>query len=114
MILTAEELKHLVEHEKLVEDLHKDELQNAVGTGFDFRVGELYAIERDTHVGQDSRVTPDTKLIASFGGTVSFHILAPGEYYLVKTVEKVNLPEGIMLVFYPRSTFFRSGVSLHT
>ena len=42
------------------------------------------------------------------------HILLPGEYYLLKTVEKVNLPGDVMLVFHPRSTFFRSGISIHT
>lgn len=38
--------------------------------------------------------------------------LKPGKYYVVKTVEDLNLPENIQVVFRPRSTLYRSGVAL--
>ena len=38
--------------------------------------------------------------------------LRPGKYYVVKTVEDLNVPENIQVVFRPRSTLYRSGVAL--
>ena len=38
----------------------------------------------------------------------------PGTYYLVKTVEVINLPNSIAAVFKPRSTTFRSGLVIRS
>jgi len=36
--------------------------------------------------------------------------LQSGIYYLMKTIEKLNLPENLLALFTPRSTLYRSGV----
>jgi dUTP pyrophosphatase len=40
--------------------------------------------------------------------------LQPNEYYLCTTKEKVNMPKDLVAFIFPRSTLFRSGVSLRT
>lgn len=114
MLLSHEELKKLVLEQNLVERLLKEELERPVGTGFDFRAGEIHRIRGASYIGAKRRLTPESKVVAAWESDPSHHVIKPGEYYLLKTIEKVNLPSDIMLVFYPRSSFFRSGISVHT
>ncbi|MDD4902707.1 MAG: hypothetical protein PHE24_06250 [Patescibacteria group bacterium] len=39
-------------------------------------------------------------------------IFAPGKYYLIKTMEKVNLPTNLSGIIFPRTTMFRSGIGM--
>ena len=39
-------------------------------------------------------------------------IIKPGDYYVIQTVEKINLPSDICAHVYMRSTLHRSGISL--
>ncbi|MCL5010447.1 MAG: hypothetical protein M1289_02480 [Patescibacteria group bacterium] len=41
-------------------------------------------------------------------------IIKPGEFFLVKTIEKINLPLNLSAVILPRTTTFRSGLFLRT
>ncbi len=109
MLGTVELLK-LVKEQKLVENLCQRELENPEGTGFDLRVGEVYKLkDGDAFLGQEERHTPDIDLVAKFG-TEKEYTLLPGEFVLVKTLEKVNMPSDIASAITPRSTLQRSGV----
>ncbi|KKQ43199.1 MAG: Deoxycytidine deaminase [Microgenomates group bacterium GW2011_GWC1_37_8] len=104
-------LLKLVKEKKLVEDLSERELTNPEGTGFDLRLGEIYEIKGNGFLGIEERKTPNTEVLATYikgkNRTFSFK---PGSYYLVKTIESVNLPESIGGYLFPRSTIFRSGL----
>lgn len=116
MILGISELHKLVENIKLVEGLCDRELQTPEGAGFDLRLGEVYAISGDGFLGIDQRKTPQANLVAANDPRKpeqeNYFIFSPGEYYLVKTIEKVNLPVTLSGIIFPRTTMFRSGLAL--
>ncbi len=115
MILGPKKLLELVKTKKLVEGLAKRELANPEGAGFDLRLGEIYKIKGEAFLGESHRKTPDVKLIASYSPNKKTKItIKPGEFYLVKTVEKINLPLNLAAVILPRTTTFRSGIFLRT
>jgi deoxycytidine triphosphate deaminase len=111
MVLGVKELLRLVKTKKLVENLSERELKNPEGAGFDFRLGEIYEISGEGFLGIEERKTPRAKLVAKYDPKrkKSF-TFKPGKYYLVKTIEKVNTPENILILFRPRSTLYRSGM----
>ena len=113
MIGTKELLK-LVQEINLVENLCERELKNPEGAGFDLRVGEVFEIQDgESFLGESERFTPETKSVVVYGKDKEF-TLKPGEFILVKTIEKVNLPKNIAAIFRPRSTLQRSGIALFT
>ena len=115
MILGAKELLKLVREKKLVENLSERELKNPEGAGFDLRLGEVYEIKGKSFLGVEERKTPEIKLLAKFDeNKKNSFIFKPGTFYLIKTVEKVNTPEDILILFTPRTTIFRSGMMLFT
>lgn len=127
MVLGTEELLKLIKSHKLVEGLSERELNTPEGAGFDLRLGEVWEVQGQGFLGVEERETAKLKLVSSFERSdlpkknspkrsdlykkrvVS---LKPGKYYVVKTVEDLNLPENIQVVFRPRSTLYRSGVAL--
>jgi len=116
MILGIEKLHQLVKEIKLVENLCDREMNNPEGAGFDLRLGEVYELEGDGFLGIEERDTPEIKLIGSYNSTKSeaenFFIFKPNEYYLIKTIEKVNLTTTLSGIIFPRTTIFRSGLGL--
>ncbi|MDD5145023.1 MAG: hypothetical protein PHW72_02790 [Candidatus Pacebacteria bacterium] len=100
-----------MKEKKLMEGLCERELTTPEGAGFDIRIGELYKIEGKGFMGVTERETPRMELIAKFkeGKTVKVS-LEPETYYLMKTIEKVNMPMDLLAISTPRSTLFRSGV----
>jgi deoxycytidine triphosphate deaminase len=116
MILGISELHKLVKEIKLVEELCDRELNSPEGAGFDLRLGEVYAISGDGFLGVDERKTPEAKLLAKHDSQKSedqnYFEFKPGNYYLVKTIEKVNLPVSLSGIIFPRTTMFRSGLAL--
>ena len=111
MIIGVRKLLGLVKKNKLVENLSERELNNPEGAGFDIRIGELYRVTGKGFLGIKERETPNVKLIARFDEKKPSRILIkPKTYYLMKTAEKLNLPENILALFTPRSTLYRSGV----
>jgi deoxycytidine triphosphate deaminase len=115
MILGVKKLLELVKKKKLVENLSERELKNPEGAGFDLRLGEIYEIAGDGLLGTEERETPKTKLLAKYNSEKreSF-VFKPSSYYLMKTVERVNTPENILILFRPRSTLHRSGMTIFT
>lgn len=115
MILGPKRLLKLVKTKKLVEGLATRELTAPEGAGFDFRLGEVYKISGKAFLGVSERETPKIKLIKKYQeGKVDKIILLPGDFYLVTTIEKVNLPLDLTINFKPRTTTFRSGLNLRT
>ena len=111
MILGTDILLKLVKEKKLVENLSERELKNPEGAGFDLRIGQIYELEGEGMLGVEERETPKARLLAEYEeGKRKEFILEPGKYYILRTIEKVNLPQGILALFTPRSTLFRSGV----
>lgn len=115
MILGPKKLLQLVKTKKLVEGLSKRELTNPEGAGFDLRLGEVYVIKGEAFLGEEHRKTPDIRSIEKFetGKKKSIKI-KPGDFYLVKTIEKINLPLNLSAVIIPRTTTFRSGIFIRT
>jgi len=113
-MIGTNELLRLVKEEKLVENLSERELTNPEGAGFDLRVGEVFRVkEGESFLGETERFTPDVESIAKYGNKKEI-MLKPGEYVLVKTMEKVNIPNDVAAIFRPRSTLQRSGIGLFT
>ncbi len=91
------------------------ELTNPEGAGFDLRLGEVYTISGDAFLGETHRKTADIKLVAEYKeGKTNTIVIKPGDYYLVATIEKVNMPLNLTANFKPRTTTFRSGLFLRT
>lgn len=115
MILGPKELLKLVKKQKLVENLSERELTNPEGAGFDLRLGEVYKITGDAFLGEVERKTPDIKLVKAYKeGKNQSITIKPGDFYLMKTIESVNVPENLTAHIYPRSTTFRSGIFIRT
>jgi deoxycytidine triphosphate deaminase len=116
MILGIKELHKLVNKEKLVEDLCDREMNNPEGAGFDLRMGEVFKLEGDGFLGVEERETPKSNSVAKYNpekiDDENYFIFEPGKYYLIKTIEKVNLPVTLSGIIFPRTTMFRSGLGL--
>ena len=115
MIIGVEKLLKLVKEKKLVENLSERELKNPEGAGFDLRIGEIYEISGKGFLGVEERKTPEIKLLAKYNSKKKESFaFEPGKYYLMKTIERVNTPENILILFRPRSTLYRSGMMIFT
>lgn len=111
MILGSENLLKLVKEKNLVKNLSLRELKNPEGAGFDLRIGELYEIKGEGFLGQETRETAKVKLLAKFDpNSPQKVVLKSKTYYLMRTIEELNLPENLLALFTPRSTLYRSGV----
>jgi deoxycytidine triphosphate deaminase len=113
MILSPKELLKLVKTRKLVEGLSERELTNPEGAGFDLRLGEVYKISGKAFLGETHRQTADIILVKQYKKDKSIKI-KPGDFFLVKTIEKINLPINLSAVILPRTTTFRSGLFIRT
>ena len=115
MIIGTKQLLEMVKNQNLVERLCDRELNNPEGEGFDLRVGEVFKLKGEIggFLGITGRCTPKTELIAKYGKDKKV-IFIPGDYGLVKTIEKVNLPDYVSAICTPRTTLQRSGVILIT
>lgn len=115
MILGPKKLLQLVKKVKLVEGLAERELTNPEGAGFDLRLGEVYKIKGSAFLGETERKTPDIKLVVSYDKKKKKVIkIKPGNFFLVKTMEKINLPVNLSATIIPRTTTFRSGLFIRT
>lgn len=113
MILGPSLLLKLVKTHKLVEGLSERELTNPEGAGFDLRLGEVYRITGDAFLGETERKTPDIELVEQYDPKNKREIkIKPKDFFLVKTIETVNIPENMTATISPRSTTYRSGLML--
>ncbi len=115
MILGVDKILKMTMNESLVKDLCERELKNPEGAGFDFRIGEIYEISGKGFLGVKERKTLKVKLVAKYDPKKKEKfVFKPGKYYLIKTIEKVNTPPNILILFRPRSTIFRLGMMIFT
>lgn len=124
MIISTLKVLELNKKYNLVENLDEREQQNPEGVGIDIRAGEIYRITGEGYLGVSNRKTSDVEKIADIKKGDKEIVMKPGDYLLVKTIEKFNLPgekikieEGagpmyLSLHVYPRSTLQRCGVYL--
>jgi len=122
MVLGPKILLKLVKTKKLVEGLSERELTNPEGAGFDLRLGEVYKIKGSAFLGEVHRKTPEIELVANIFSSDGRHKkryfksikVKPGDFYLVKTIESVNMPSNLTAGITPRSTTYRSGLFIRT
>ncbi len=127
MVLGPKKLLQLVKTKKLVEGLSERELTNPEGAGFDLRLGEVYSISGDAFLGETHRKTAEIELIAKYNHLINASgrskslnkgkekiTIKPGDFFLVKTIESVNMPNNLTASITPRSTTYRSGLFLRT
>lgn len=113
MIIGPKELLKLVKKIKLVENLSERELTNPEGAGFDLRIGEVYKISGKAFLGVTERHTPEIKLVKKYDEKKpSKIVIKPGDFYLFKTIEDVNMPQNLTASLTPRSTTYRSGLMI--
>lgn len=113
MILGPKQLLQLVKKKKLVENLSERELTNPEGAGFDLRLDEVYTLSGKAYLGITERHTAEVKLVKKFDPKKNNKIvIKPGDFYLVKTIESVNMPDNLTASITPRSTTYRSGLML--
>jgi len=113
MVIGPKKLLELVKEIKLVENLSERELTNPEGAGFDLRLGEIYSISGESFLGVTERKTADINLVTKYGKANKITI-KPGEFFLTKTIEDVNMPANLTASITPRSTTYRSGLVLRT
>src|SRR3989344_4383257 len=123
MVLGPKKLLQLVKSKKLVEGLSDRELNNPEGAGFDLRLSEVYKIKGDAFLGETHRKTAEAILISKYisltdgrhekGYSKSIKI-KPGDFFLTKTIESVNMPQNLTAAITPRSTTYRSGLMIRT
>lgn len=116
MTLGPKQLLQLVKKMKLVENLSDRELTNPEGAGFDLRLGEVYKIKGKAFLGVTDRHTADIELVGKYeeGKKKNSIRIKPGDFYLVKTIESVNMPQDLTASITPRSTTYRSGIFIRT
>ena len=135
MVLGPKDLLKLVKTNKLVEHLSDRELNNPEGAGFDLRLGEVYKISGDAFLGETHRKTAEIELVARYKrdyktanqplkkssdrgdkreAKVRKVVIKPGDFFLVKTIESVNMPQNLTASITPRSTTYRSGLFVRT
>lgn len=123
MALSAVKILELNQKYNLIEGLSDRELNNPEGVGIDIRVGEVYEIEGDGFLGVTERKMPNIKMIASISKGDKQIVMNPGDYLLVKTIEKFNIPgekvevekgvhKYLTPIIEPRSTLQRCGIGL--
>lgn len=115
MILGPKKLLELVKTIRLVEGLSEREFTHPEGAGFDLRLGEVYRIKGKAFLGVEERKTPDIELVERYVESQKKRItIRPGDFYLVKTIESVNMPDTLSASITPRSTTYRSGLFIRT
>ena len=103
MILGCEEILRRVREEKLLENFEEDDLESS---GYDLRVSKFYTTNGEAFMSKKERTMPE---INEIPGDV-LH-LKPGEYVLIETVEKVNMPADLAARVLNKSSLFRCGAS---
>jgi len=106
MYLGHDEIVKLIKENGLLENVS---LNNVQGAGVDLEIEKLYEINSNSYLGVDRRELPEVDEVDK-----NPFVLSPNAYYLGLTKEKVNVPNDLVAFMLPRSTLFRSGVSLRT
>jgi deoxycytidine triphosphate deaminase len=106
MYLSKAEILKRIGDDVLLENCDSTNVQ---GAGVDLEMDKLYEIKSCAELSRKSRKLPELN-----EHNAEVYYLAPGEYYLCTTMERVNMPRDLVAFILPRSTLFRCGVSLRT
>ncbi len=77
------------------------------GAGYDLRLGKVYRLTSDSMISISARKTPDIEELTGKSFT-----LTQGDYVLVETLERVNMPANLAARVLNRSSIFRCGCTL--
>lgn len=121
-VIGIDEILRRIKKENLIEGLGGRDVDNPEGVGIDLRLGAVYKIvgggafiEADGPQGLGKRKGVKSELINEYvEGKTAEVTIEPGEYYLVKTIESLNVPDDLMPVVYPRGSLQKSGLYLFT
>ena len=119
-----------------IRELSSRDTTNPEGAGFDLRVSSMWQLTRTVKdhlwqylgnssyvdidvgatLGVDERSTVDTIPYQTGCSTWDdgYYYLAPGQYYLISTIEEMQIPVNALGLIWPRTTLLRSGVTLET
>ena len=120
MILTRHEIRQLINDKKLVFEPNLDAFQNQPHA-VDLRLGTTFYLPKIWRMTKNGREVISVDVMESAGDNYEkieiqpgqYFELAPGEYVLASTLEKISLNEpDIMGVLYPRSSINRRGLSV--
>ncbi len=109
MVLGSDKIFELIETKNLIENLPEDGF-NIEGCTVDFRFGALFRHYGNALLKEDSRNTGD--VIEEDHLENNMYMLLPKTTYLISTVEKVNIPNFLVMHIDTRTTMFRSGIQL--
>jgi deoxycytidine triphosphate deaminase len=111
MILGTDKVKKLIDEDNLIEDLCERELNNPESIVIDLRLNKLFKLKGKGFLGIDERQTPEAEEIISYHpGEKRSYTIKPGEYLIAESIEKVNVPKNVFVLFKPRTTLHRMGI----
>lgn len=111
MILGTDKIKQLIEEKNLIENLCDREKFNPESVVIDLRLNKLFKLKGKAFLGITERQTPEAEEIASYNpDKKSSYVLKPGDYLIAETIEKINVPEDVFVLFKPRTTLHRMGI----
>jgi deoxycytidine triphosphate deaminase len=116
MVIGPKILLKLVKEKNLVDKLDKRELETPEGAGFDLRLGAVHKISGGAaFLGISDRETPTIETLLTYEKSKKQELkIKPSEFYLLQTIEEINLPLDITAQILPRTTTFRCGLILRT
>jgi deoxycytidine triphosphate deaminase len=103
MFLGHDEIIERIKKQNLIENHLPESIQ---GAGVDLRIDRLLKPESGGFLGKDDRHLPEV--------AETDFVLQPKSYYLLVTMERVNMPEDLVAFMFNRSSLFRCGASLRT
>ncbi len=109
MVLGSDKIFNLIKNEKLIENLPEEGFI-IEGCTVDFRLDTVFKNNGGAILMEKSRNTGDViELHPDEHGVYELQPLIP---YLFSTIEKVNIPDGLVMHIGTRTTMFRSGIIL--
>lgn len=111
MVLSDCEIRNLVQEKKIIEPFHEKQLQ---AVSYDITSGSVVVVYQRLQQPLDLRDKDQIKY-ATEKITISpqsGYPIKPGEYILIKTGEKFNIPANLTAHVRPRTTFNRFGLTL--
>lgn len=109
MILTDKEISELVKKQNIIEKYSEKNLQ---AVSYDLTASNIIQIFNKIQSTIDLKTTKNIKL-STREMTIDYgYRLMPSEYILIKTKEKINMPENLSGHIRPRTTFSRLGLVL--
>lgn len=107
----TDKVKKLIAENGLVENLCERELNNPESIVIDLRLNKLFRLKGKGFLGVDERETPEVEVVAEYDSNEKrSYVVKPGEYLIAETIEKVNVPKDVFVLFKPRTTLHRMGV----